>query len=145
MRVCIDELLEQGTGVTLSIRTNTARHRCASKARKHTLSGEPICVWATEEVCCYLPGWPLTTCVALHLRPVPVCSPSPQSHTHTPNHTHLITPRTPRHTNQTGVPIMRPLWYEFPAKEELFGVDDEFMLGPGLLVKPITHVSLTRV
>src|SRR5512147_669952 len=48
-----------------------------------------------------------------------------------------------RHTNQTGVPIMRPLWYEFPAKDELFAVDDEFMLGPGLLVKPITHVSST--
>jgi alpha-glucosidase (family GH31 glycosyl hydrolase) len=46
-----------------------------------------------------------------------------------------------RHTNQTGVPIMRPLWYEFPDKTELFSVDDEFMLGPGMLVKPITHVS----
>lgn len=39
---------------------------------------------------------------------------------------------------------MRPLWYEFPNKDELFGVDDEFMLGPGLLVKPITHVSNTQ-
>jgi hypothetical protein len=47
-----------------------------------------------------------------------------------------------RHTNQTGVPIMRPLWYEFPEKEELFGVDDEFMLGPGMLIKPVTHVRL---
>lgn len=46
-----------------------------------------------------------------------------------------------RHTNQTGVPIMRPLWYEFPNNAELFAVDDEFMLGPGMLVKPISHVS----
>lgn len=36
---------------------------------------------------------------------------------------------------------MRPLWYEFPNNAELFGVDDEFMLGPGILVKPISHVS----
>jgi alpha 1,3-glucosidase len=35
---------------------------------------------------------------------------------------------------------MRPLWYEFPAKEELFAVDDEFMLGPGMLIKPVTQV-----
>lgn len=35
---------------------------------------------------------------------------------------------------------MRPLWYEFPDKEELFDVDDEFMLGPGMLIKPVTHV-----
>jgi hypothetical protein len=37
---------------------------------------------------------------------------------------------------------MRPLWYEFPDKEELFGVDDEFMLGPGMLIKPVTQVRL---
>lgn len=36
---------------------------------------------------------------------------------------------------------MRPLWYEFPDRPELFGVDHEFMLGDGILVKPITHVS----
>lgn len=50
-----------------------------------------------------------------------------------------------RHTNQTGVPIMRPLWYEFPNNAELFGVDDEFMLGPGILVKPISHAGASEV
>lgn len=103
---------------------------CLGNGRSVLLSAwvapDNLCGAASEACPCLLPLPPIT-------------------HTHTPNHTHLITPRTPRHTNQTGVPIMRPLWYEFPAKEELFGVDDEFMLGPGLLVKPITHVSLTRV
>jgi alpha-glucosidase (family GH31 glycosyl hydrolase) len=36
---------------------------------------------------------------------------------------------------------MRPLWFEFPEQPELFGVDDEFLLGPGMLVKPVTQVS----
>lgn len=35
---------------------------------------------------------------------------------------------------------MRPLWYEFPNNPELFDIDSEFLLGPGILVKPITHV-----
>ena len=32
---------------------------------------------------------------------------------------------------------MRPLWFEFPDAPSLFGVDDEFMLGPALLVAPV--------
>ena len=39
-----------------------------------------------------------------------------------------------RHANTTGLPVMRPLWYEFPEVEATHGVDDEFMLGPALLV-----------
>lgn len=62
---------------------------------------------------------------------VPVCS--------------MMTASLPRHTNQTGVPIMRPLWFEFPDSSDLFAVDDEFMLGPGMLIKPVTHVSTDEV
>lgn len=36
-----------------------------------------------------------------------------------------------------GQPIMRPLWMEFPADEITFGMDDSFMLGEALLVKPV--------
>lgn len=39
-----------------------------------------------------------------------------------------------RHANVTGLPIMRPLWYEFPEVEATHGMDDEFLLGPALLV-----------
>ncbi|CAL8467821.1 g7359 [Coccomyxa elongata] len=42
-----------------------------------------------------------------------------------------------RHANTTGLPIMRPLWYEFPEVEATHGIDDEFLLGPALLVAPV--------
>ena len=32
---------------------------------------------------------------------------------------------------------MRPLWFEFPEAASLFAVDDQFMLGPALLVAPV--------
>lgn len=47
-----------------------------------------------------------------------------------------------RHANSTGLPVMRPLWYEFPEVQETHAVDDEFLLGPGLLVST-TLVSLS--
>ena len=40
-----------------------------------------------------------------------------------------------RHANTTGVPVMRPLWFDFPEESAAFAIDDEFMLGPGLLVR----------
>ena len=41
-----------------------------------------------------------------------------------------------RHANTSGTPVMRPLWFDFPEEAATFAVDDEFMLGPGLLVSP---------
>ena len=40
-------------------------------------------------------------------------------------------------TRSAGQPVMRPLWFEFPDAPSLFAVDDEFMLGPALLVAPV--------
>lgn len=37
-----------------------------------------------------------------------------------------------------GLPIMRPIWMEFPQDETAIDIDDEFMLGPALLVKPVS-------
>ena len=34
----------------------------------------------------------------------------------------------------TGIPLVRPLWMEFPEDESTFKRDDEFLLGPSLLV-----------
>ena len=42
-----------------------------------------------------------------------------------------------------GQPVMRPLWFEFPAAASLFGVDDEFMLGPALLAAPVLDEGVT--
>ena len=39
-----------------------------------------------------------------------------------------------RHANTSGLPVMRPLWFDFPEEPATFAVDDEFMLGPALLV-----------
>ena len=39
-----------------------------------------------------------------------------------------------RHANMTGQPVMRPLWFEFPEVPLTYDMEDEFMLGPALLV-----------
>lgn len=41
--------------------------------------------------------------------------------------------------SQTGLPMMRPLWYEFPQDQNTFAMDDEYLLGDALLVKPVTE------
>ena len=45
-------------------------------------------------------------------------------------------------TEQTGVPPMRPLFYEFPEDENAFALDNEYMLGPALLVHPIVRPNV---
>jgi alpha-D-xyloside xylohydrolase len=42
----------------------------------------------------------------------------------------------------TGAPLMRPLFFEFPADPECPPVEDEFMFGPDLLVAPVTQQGL---
>jgi alpha-D-xyloside xylohydrolase len=39
---------------------------------------------------------------------------------------------------RTGVPILRPLGYEFPADQTAWAHDQEFMVGPDLLAAPVT-------
>ena len=43
-----------------------------------------------------------------------------------------------KETNETGVPIARPMWYEF-NEEQLLDCDDQFMLGSHLLVVPFVE------
>lgn len=40
--------------------------------------------------------------------------------------------------NQTGSPILRPMYYEFPADSQSVAVEDQFMLGSAILVKPVS-------
>ncbi|XP_060557069.1 neutral alpha-glucosidase AB-like isoform X2 [Ruditapes philippinarum] len=42
-----------------------------------------------------------------------------------------------------GVPPMRPLWVEYPTDKDTFSMDDEFLIGSSLLVKPITEAGQT--
>jgi len=43
-----------------------------------------------------------------------------------------------REAYDTNTPPMRALWVEFPRDANAFSTDDTFMLGPALLVKPVT-------
>ncbi|KAJ6378065.1 hypothetical protein OIU78_028320 [Salix suchowensis] len=42
-----------------------------------------------------------------------------------------------REANTTGLPVMRPLWMEFPSDETTFSNDEAFMVGSSLLVQGI--------
>lgn len=42
-----------------------------------------------------------------------------------------------REANTTGVPVMRPLWMEFPTDEAAFNNDEAFMVGNSLLVQGV--------
>lgn len=43
---------------------------------------------------------------------------------------------------QTGAPIMRPLWYEYPADTRTYLVSDEYMVGSDLLVAPVVKEGM---
>jgi alpha 1,3-glucosidase len=45
----------------------------------------------------------------------------------------------------TGQPVMRAMFSEFPADEKTFLMDDQWMVGRGLLVKPVTDAGATSV
>ncbi|CAN6459215.1 unnamed protein product [Victoria cruziana] len=42
-----------------------------------------------------------------------------------------------REANLSGIPVMRPLWMEFPSDDKTFSNDEAFMIGSGLLVQGI--------
>ncbi len=41
--------------------------------------------------------------------------------------------------HEKGTPIIRPLFYDFPAEEKCWEIGDEFMFGPEILVAPILY------
>ncbi|KAI9219405.1 glycosyl hydrolases family 31-domain-containing protein [Blastocladiella britannica] len=46
---------------------------------------------------------------------------------------------------RTGAPIMRPLAYEFPTDPATWSSDSAFMLGPSILVAPVTQPAATSI
>jgi hypothetical protein len=38
-----------------------------------------------------------------------------------------------------GLPVMRPLWFEYPKEQALYDMDDQWLVGRDLLVKPVTQ------
>lgn len=43
---------------------------------------------------------------------------------------------------RTGQPVMRPLWYEFPADKSTYLISDEYMVGPDVLVAPVVKEGM---
>ena len=46
--------------------------------------------------------------------------------------------------HQHGTPVMRPLFYEFPADRHSWEVGDEYLFGPDLLVAPVMEAGLQQ-
>jgi alpha-D-xyloside xylohydrolase len=44
-----------------------------------------------------------------------------------------------RLASEKGFPLMRPLLFDFPGDETCWGVEDQFMFGPDLLVAPVLY------
>jgi alpha-D-xyloside xylohydrolase len=40
--------------------------------------------------------------------------------------------------HETGAPVMRPLFYDFPSDQLCYAIDNEYMFGPDLLIAPVT-------
>jgi len=44
----------------------------------------------------------------------------------------------------TGMPVMRTMWMQYPDVEELYGIDDQYLIGSDMLVKPVTEAGATQ-
>lgn len=44
-----------------------------------------------------------------------------------------------------GLPVMRPLLSQYPQDKETFGIDNEYLLGDKLLIRPVTHQGVNKV
>lgn len=49
-----------------------------------------------------------------------------------------------REAEKTGMPVMRMMWMQYPEIEGLFSLEDQYMIGSDLLVKPITASGVTE-
>lgn len=49
------------------------------------------------------------------------------------------------HANVTGVPPMRPMWMEYPLDFRTFTMDDQWLVGSDILVKPVYAPSTEKV
>lgn len=45
----------------------------------------------------------------------------------------------------TGMPVMRMMWMHYPQTKELFALDDQYLVGADLLVKPVTKQGAEEV
>lgn len=43
-----------------------------------------------------------------------------------------------------GLPVMRPIWAHYPTEAVTFDMDDQWLIGADLLVKPVTAAGTPR-
>ena len=48
-----------------------------------------------------------------------------------------------REAHESGAPVIRPLFYEFPRMAGAYDVTDEYLYGPDVLVAPVTAPGLS--
>ncbi|XP_061890554.1 neutral alpha-glucosidase C [Entelurus aequoreus] len=44
-----------------------------------------------------------------------------------------------------GLPVLRPLWMEFPKEPSIFSVDHQYMLGDALMACPVTEAAVREI
>ena len=44
-----------------------------------------------------------------------------------------------KRAHEEGIPIMRPLFFDFPYDEITYEIEDEYMFGPDILVAPVVY------
>ncbi|MBP3655081.1 MAG: glycoside hydrolase family 31 protein [Clostridia bacterium] len=49
-----------------------------------------------------------------------------------------------REASESGAPVMRPLFYEFPQDAACWKVEDSYMFGPDLLVSPVMEAGVSE-
>jgi alpha-glucosidase len=49
-----------------------------------------------------------------------------------------------REHTETGAPVMRPLWFEYPNDQRTYTIEDEYMVGRDLLVAPVVRESARK-
>lgn len=50
-----------------------------------------------------------------------------------------------RAANETGDPIMRPMFHDFPAQSDLLALEHQFMFGPAILAAPVLDQGASAV
>ena len=50
--------------------------------------------------------------------------------------------RLMQEAHEKGTPVMRPLFYDFPADPTCWEIDDEYMFGPDVLVAPVLYENV---
>jgi alpha-D-xyloside xylohydrolase len=51
--------------------------------------------------------------------------------------------RLMKDTHETGAPVMRPLFYDYPGDPQCWAVEDQYMFGPDVLVAPVLYAGVT--